>query len=288
MNVRVIELQEDGRPSVHPHEDLPEYLGHLKGSCLKVVDTLRRPEDAMSRLVVQAADHIVKRRQELLGFRRLLLGFNIRSVSILCRQFRFSRCLLGFCSSCDTTLPPVATVLLFVATSESDANLREQCRMSNGGCLTDRELIAIAAGEASDQQAAHLNNCSTCRQRLERLRNELSNVRMACAEDSEPEFETPPTADSHAWMGPLRGDGDSKAESEDGPPSRIDRYAIEGELGRGGFAVVYLAYDAELDRKVALKMPRADQFDSQRESGAVCAGGSQRRRDRSSRHRARP
>ena len=38
-------------------------------------------------------------------------------------------------------------------------------------------------------------------------------------------------------------------------PKRIGRYAIERELGRGGFAVVYLARDAELlQRKVALKV----------------------------------
>lgn len=36
-----------------------------------------------------------------------------------------------------------------------------------------------------------------------------------------------------------------------------DRYRIEGELGRGGFATVYRAHDLQLDRKVALKVMAA-------------------------------
>ena len=39
------------------------------------------------------------------------------------------------------------------------------------------------------------------------------------------------------------------------PPRKIGRFAIEKELGRGGFGVVYLATDEQLQRKVALKVP---------------------------------
>ena len=40
-------------------------------------------------------------------------------------------------------------------------------------------------------------------------------------------------------------------------PKQIGRYRVDGILGNGGFGLVYLAYDDQLDRRVAIKVPHA-------------------------------
>src|SRR5438270_8306831 len=41
-------------------------------------------------------------------------------------------------------------------------------------------------------------------------------------------------------------------------PQQLGRFKILGELGRGGFGVVFLAEDPDLGRKLALKVPRVE------------------------------
>ena len=51
-------------------------------------------------------------------------------------------------------------------------------------------------------------------------------------------------------------DEDSAASCSRPDPVKIDRYTILRRLGEGGFGQVFLAFDDDLDRSVAIKVPR--------------------------------
>lgn len=51
------------------------------------------------------------------------------------------------------------------------------------------------------------------------------------------------------------GDDDQPGAGSAAVPQHIGRYRIEKVLGKGGFGLVYLAYDGQLQRSVALKVP---------------------------------
>jgi serine/threonine protein kinase len=50
----------------------------------------------------------------------------------------------------------------------------------------------------------------------------------------------------------------SSSGSQDGDSKKIGRYTILGRLGKGGFGEVFLAHDDDLNRPVAIKVPRPE------------------------------
>lgn len=64
-----------------------------------------------------------------------------------------------------------------------------------------------------------------------------------------------------------RPDPDPTETKDDPAPEQLGRYVIQRRLGKGGFGVVYLAHDPQLDRPVALKVPRQKRFKTQEQVG---------------------
>lgn len=67
-------------------------------------------------------------------------------------------------------------------------------------------------------------------------------------------------ADSKQRAGTTRlvnGELTAPAPSETGFPATIDRFRVQRILGRGGFGAVYLCWDPQMERDVAIKMPHA-------------------------------
>ena len=77
-------------------------------------------------------------------------------------------------------------------------------------------------------------------------------------------LEAAPTADEYLQRFPndarlirriFRHHDNVTAEPAAELPQQIDKYRVEKVLGQGGFGVVYLAYDTDLNRYVAIKVP---------------------------------
>ncbi len=77
----------------------------------------------------------------------------------------------------------------------------------------------------------------------------------AAASQAAPAPQQAPPADPHGGTVAMYGDGSTEADSGFVPGNTIaNRYRLDSELGRGGMAVVFSAFDLELEEEVALKV----------------------------------
>src|SRR5579871_587953 len=137
--------------------------------------------------------------------------------------------------------------------------------MGRTTCPAEGELSAFDRGDlppaAQDAIAAHVEGCSACEAILQRL-EQAPNGLISALRHPRPESRALATGPSSAADCQPAGTDDPAALAVPAAqPQHIGRYRIEKVLGQGGFGLVYLAHDDQLQRLVAIKVPHCKLVD---------------------------
>ncbi len=133
-------------------------------------------------------------------------------------------------------------------------------------CPSVEKLRALFSEQVSEDQeqriAAHLDACASCRESWDALVGEykIGGGNCRSRNGSLPDFlkglqqDLPPELVTSTSAAPTLSD--SSTADNDEWPTTIGRYQIKSRLGEGGFGRVYMAWDSELKRFVAIKVAR--------------------------------